>query len=181
MTAVCLMTATLRMAPPHWGQTGASGLSGRQRPCGHDRHRRTRVGDGREDPGQKLQRVHRLVRIRPDPEPDPGGPGTKRRELGGGRFRVCLRLMGRVYEQLGLSFSFVDMRNPENVDKALTKSTQIVYGETPTNPMMFLADLQAIGDICQARGVVRKPDLPATPVARRRFGHAFDHQVPERA
>lgn len=89
--------------------------------------------------------------------------------------------MGRVYEQLGLSFSFVDMRNPENVDKALTKSTRIVYGETPTNPMMFLADLQAIGDICQARGVVRKPDLPATPVARRRFGHAFDHQVPERA
>ncbi len=65
-----------------------------------------------------------------------------------------MRLMVRVYEQLGLTFSFVDMRDPENVARALTKSTRMVYCETPTNPMMFLADLQAIGDICQSRGVL---------------------------
>ena len=65
-----------------------------------------------------------------------------------------MRLMVRVYEQLGLTFSFIDMRDPENVARALTKSTRMVYCETPTNPMMFLADLQAIGDICQSRGVL---------------------------
>ncbi len=65
-----------------------------------------------------------------------------------------MRLMVRVYEALGLTFSFVDMRDPENVVRALTKQTRMVYCETPTNPMMFLADLQAIGDICQAQGVL---------------------------
>ena len=65
-----------------------------------------------------------------------------------------MRLMVRVYEQLGLTFSFVDMRDPENVAQALAKNTRMVYCETPTNPMMFLADLQAIGDICQSRGVL---------------------------
>ena len=60
------------------------------------------------------------------------------------------RLMSRVYARMGLTFSFVDMRDPENVARAVTPATRMVYGETPTNPMMFLADLGAIGDITQA-------------------------------
>ncbi|MDX2120532.1 MAG: PLP-dependent transferase [Gemmatimonadota bacterium] len=64
------------------------------------------------------------------------------------------RLMERVYGRLGLSFTFVDMRDPENVARAVTPATRMVYGETPTNPMMFLADLAAIGHITQARGLL---------------------------
>jgi cystathionine gamma-lyase len=64
------------------------------------------------------------------------------------------RLMERVYGRLGLTVSFVDMRDPERVAAAITPSTRLVYGETPTNPMMFLADLAAIGDITQARGLL---------------------------
>jgi cystathionine beta-lyase/cystathionine gamma-synthase len=49
------------------------------------------------------------------------------------------RLMTRVYGRMGLAFSFVDMRDPEAVARAVTPATRLVYCETPTNPMMFLA------------------------------------------
>ncbi len=79
-----------------------------------------------------------------------------------------MRLMVRVYEPLGLTFSFVDMRNAENVGAALRPTTRLVYCETPTNPMMFLADLQAIGDICQAHGLLFAVDNTfASPIFQR--------------
>ncbi len=78
------------------------------------------------------------------------------------------RLMERVYQQLGLKFTFVDMRDPENVARALTPATKLVYCETPTNPMMFLADLAAIGNITQARGLLFAVDNTfATPCFQR--------------
>lgn len=79
-----------------------------------------------------------------------------------------MRLMVRVFEQFGLTFSFVDMRDPELVDAAVTSATRLVYCETPTNPMMFLADLAAIGDICQARGLLFAVDNTfASPILQR--------------
>jgi len=78
------------------------------------------------------------------------------------------RLMERVYERFGLKFTFVDMRDPENVARAITPATKLVYGETPTNPMMFLADLAAIGHITQARGLLFAVDNTfATPYFQR--------------
>lgn len=64
------------------------------------------------------------------------------------------RMMERIYRRFGLTFSFVDMRDPERVAAAITPATRMVYGETPTNPMMFIADLEAIGHITQARGLL---------------------------
>ena len=79
-----------------------------------------------------------------------------------------MRLMVRIYEQLGMTFSFVDMRSTDAVAKAITPATRMIYCETPTNPMMFLADLQAIGDICQARGLLFAVDNTfATPIFQR--------------
>ncbi len=64
------------------------------------------------------------------------------------------RLMVRIYEAMGLSFSFVDARDPEQIARAVTPATRLVYCETPTNPMMFLTDLRAVGDVCQSRGLL---------------------------
>ena len=78
------------------------------------------------------------------------------------------RLMTRVYARLGLSFSFVDMRDPEHVARAITPATRMVYGETPTNPMMFLTDIAAVADITTARGILFAIDNTfATPVFQR--------------
>jgi cystathionine beta-lyase/cystathionine gamma-synthase len=85
------------------------------------------------------------------------------------------RLMERVYERLGLRFTFVDMRDPERVAQALTPATRLVYCETPTNPMMFLADLAAIGDITRARGLVFAVDNTfATPYFQRPLAFGAD-------
>ena len=55
------------------------------------------------------------------------------------------RLMERIYARLGLTFTFVDMRDVGNVERALTPATRMIYCETPTNPMMNLTDLRGGG------------------------------------
>lgn len=78
------------------------------------------------------------------------------------------RLMKRVYEKFGMSFSFVDNRDPKAFAAAVTPKTKMIYAETPTNPMMTLTDLRALGDLTQARGIVLAVDNTfATPVFQR--------------
>jgi len=62
------------------------------------------------------------------------------------------RLMQRIYTRYGLTFTFVDMREIANIERALTPATRMIYCETPTNPMMNLVDLTAVGDLAQAHG-----------------------------
>ena len=78
------------------------------------------------------------------------------------------RLMTRIFEGYGLRFSFVDSREPEHVERAVTPATRLLYCETPTNPMMFLTDLRAMGDLAAARGILFAVDNTfATPVFQR--------------
>jgi cystathionine beta-lyase/cystathionine gamma-synthase len=78
------------------------------------------------------------------------------------------RLMERVYTEFGVRFTFVDMRDSENVGRALTPATRMLYCETPTNPMMNLVDLAALGDLARARGYLYVVDNTfATPFFQR--------------
>lgn len=78
------------------------------------------------------------------------------------------RLMQRVYEQFGVEFSFVDMREIAQIEAALRPTTRMLYCETPTNPMMFLTDLRAVGDLAQALGLLLVVDNTfATPILQR--------------
>ncbi|MGE5230112.1 MAG: trans-sulfuration enzyme family protein, partial [Deltaproteobacteria bacterium] len=86
-----------------------------------------------------------------------------------------MRLMTRVYTDLGLRFSFVDMRDIGAVERALTPATRLVYCETPTNPMMFLTDLAAAGDLTRARGLLYVVDNTfATPFFQRPLAFGAD-------
>ena len=86
-----------------------------------------------------------------------------------------MRLMTRVYADLGLRFSFVDMREIGPVDRAVTPATRLVYCETPTNPMMFLTDLAAVGDLTRARGLLYVVDNTfATPFFQRPLAFGAD-------
>jgi cystathionine beta-lyase/cystathionine gamma-synthase len=85
------------------------------------------------------------------------------------------RLMERIYGELGLRFTFVDMRDVSQVDRALTAATRMVYCETPTNPMMNLVDLAAVGDLTRARGLLYVVDNTfATPFFQRPLEFAAD-------
>lgn len=60
------------------------------------------------------------------------------------------RLFSRVLEPLGIGFTYVDMRDLDAVRGAVTDRTRMIYAETPTNPMMRLCDLSALGEIARS-------------------------------
>lgn len=85
------------------------------------------------------------------------------------------RLMQQVYARLGLEFTFVDTRDIRNVEQALTRNTKVVYCETPTNPMMNLTDLAAVGDLAKAHGLIYVVDNTfATPFFQQPLTHGAD-------
>jgi cystathionine gamma-lyase len=71
-------------------------------------------------------------------------------DLYGGSYRQ----MVRVYEKFGISAKFIDMSNPKNVAKAISKKTKLIWIETPTNPMLNIVDIEAICDAAKAKGVM---------------------------
>ncbi len=78
------------------------------------------------------------------------------------------RLMEQVFRPLGLTFSFVDTRDVEHVETAIGPTTRMVFVETPTNPMMRLADLAAVGELTRAKGLMFVVDNTfATPYLQR--------------
>jgi cystathionine beta-lyase/cystathionine gamma-synthase len=85
------------------------------------------------------------------------------------------RLMERIYGNLGLRVTFVDMREVRNIESAITPATRMIYCETPTNPMMNLTDLAAVGDLAQAHGHLCVVDNTfATPYFQRPLEHGAD-------
>ncbi|WP_232686348.1 trans-sulfuration enzyme family protein [Halobacterium zhouii] len=48
---------------------------------------------------------------------------------------------------LGVDIDFVDARDPDNVADAVNADTDLIWVETPSNPLMRLCDIQAIADI----------------------------------
>lgn len=63
------------------------------------------------------------------------------------------RLFERVLRDFGLEFTYVDTSDAANVERAITGATKMVYVETPTNPIMTVADLAGIGRLTRERGL----------------------------
>jgi cystathionine beta-lyase/cystathionine gamma-synthase len=85
------------------------------------------------------------------------------------------RLLNKVLARMGLAFTFVDARDPAAVEAAVTRATKMLYAETPTNPMMRLADLAALGAVAKTHGLLFVVDNTfATPVFQRPFDFGAD-------
>ncbi|MGH9854660.1 MAG: trans-sulfuration enzyme family protein [Blastocatellia bacterium] len=63
------------------------------------------------------------------------------------------RLFERVLKNFGLDFSYVDTTETPNVEAAVRENTRMVFIETPTNPIMAVADLEGIGKLTLSLGV----------------------------
>lgn len=68
------------------------------------------------------------------------------------------RMFTRVLSRLGIEFSFVDTRDPENIAAAMRPETKLVHVETPTNPMMRICDLRAAAEVAHAGGAILMVD-----------------------
>ena len=101
----------------------------------------------------------------------PGAHVIASDDLYGGSYRLFARVRA---QSAGLTFSFVDMREPNNIEAAITPQTRLIWVETPTNPMMKLADLAAIGAIAKTHGIPAWADNTfATPYLQRPLEHGF--------
>jgi len=89
----------------------------------------------------------------------------------GGTFR----LFDKVLRNYGLCFTYVDMRDPENVENACNDHTVAILTETPTNPLMRITDLAAMSEIAKTRGALFIVDNTfATPFFQRPFEYGAD-------
>jgi cystathionine beta-lyase/cystathionine gamma-synthase len=103
---------------------------------------------------------------------EPGAHVVASDDLYGGTYRLFTRVREK---SAGIKVSYVDMRDPRNVDKAITKRTKLIWVETPTNPMLRLADLAAIGALARKRKILSCVDNTfASPYAQRPLEHGFD-------
>lgn len=57
------------------------------------------------------------------------------------------RLFERVYRRFGIEFSWVDLTHLDTVRAAIRPETRMLWLETPTNPMMRLADMAALAQL----------------------------------
>ncbi|OYQ36642.1 cystathionine gamma-synthase [Flavobacterium cyanobacteriorum] len=85
-------------------------------------------------------------------------------DLYGGTYRMFTR----VYKDSGIKFHFVDMNDIDRLKSLFNENTKLVWAETPTNPLMKLADIEAIGKITKDKGVLFAVDNTfATPYIQR--------------
>lgn len=54
------------------------------------------------------------------------------------------RMFTNMFEKYGLQFRYVDMNEVVNVTNAISEKTKLIWIETPTNPLMKIADIEEI-------------------------------------
>lgn len=85
-------------------------------------------------------------------------------DLYGGTYRMFTR----IYKDSGIKFHFVDMNDIAKFESLINENTKLVWVETPTNPLMKLADIAAISKITKAKNILFAVDNTfATPYLQR--------------
>ena len=93
-------------------------------------------------------------------------------DLYGGSFRLFDKVRKR---SAGLTFDFVDMSDLANVEKAIKPNTKMIWVETPTNPLLRLADLAGIAKLAKKRGILTASDNTfASPYMQRPLEQGID-------
>ena len=75
------------------------------------------------------------------------------------------RHFNQVLVNYDLHFSYVDSSEPVNVENAIQPTTKMIWIETPTNPLLKVTDLDAVGKIAKNHDLIYGVDSTfATPV-----------------
>ena len=80
----------------------------------------------------------------------PGDEIISTDDLYGGSYR----LFTKIFEDFGLKFHFVEMDNPQNIEKVINRNTKLIWIETPTNPMMNIIDIKSIAVLAKGQGIL---------------------------
>jgi cystathionine gamma-lyase len=103
---------------------------------------------------------------------DAGSHIVAMHDLYGGTYRLLENVRKR---SAGHSVSFVDLSKTAALEAAIRPDTRLVWVETPTNPLLELADLSALAQIAHQHGLLAVCDNTfATPFIQRPLEHGFD-------
>lgn len=93
-------------------------------------------------------------------------------DLYGGTYRLFERVKK---DSTNLSVSYVDMSMPGAIEAAIRPQTKMIWVETPTNPLLKIADLALIAGIAQKNKILSVCDNTfATPYLQRPLNNGFD-------
>ena len=93
-------------------------------------------------------------------------------DIYGGSYRLFERVRRR---SANLDFSYVDPTNVATFAAAIKPNTKMIWIETPSNPLLKLADLAAIAELGKQRGILCVADNTfATPYVQRPLTLGFD-------
>ncbi len=88
------------------------------------------------------------------------------------------RLFTRVLRDYGLQFDFVDTSDLDQVRAAIKPHTRLIWVETPTNPLLKIADLAAIAEIAHRAGAQLAVDNTfASPYLQQPIGLGADFVI----
>ena len=75
-------------------------------------------------------------------------------DIYGGTFRI----IGDVFGKYGIEHTYVEMDDLDAVKAAIKPNTKMLFVETPTNPMMKVADIAALSEIAKSVGALMVVD-----------------------
>ncbi len=64
------------------------------------------------------------------------------------------RLLSNVFVNFNISTTYVDATVPENIEKAIKPESKLIWIESPTNPLLKIADIRAIAKIAKKHGLI---------------------------
>jgi cystathionine gamma-synthase/cystathionine beta-lyase len=92
-------------------------------------------------------------------------------DLYGGTYRV----LDRIFADFGLTTSYVDTTDSSRVEAAIRDTTRALLVETPGNPLLGVADLEALGELCRRRQLLFAVDNTfLSPVLQRPIDFGAD-------
>lgn len=90
----------------------------------------------------------------------------------GGTFRLFERVRR---DSANMSFTYIDLTDPDNLERVITPETKLVWLETPTNPLLKIVDIEAISKIAKKHGLMVGVDNTfASPYCQRPLDFGAD-------
>ena len=84
-------------------------------------------------------------------------------------------LVTEEFDKYGISYSFTEGWKPEDFEAKIQENTKVIYIETPSNPLLTITDLNAIGRISKKHGIVSMIDNTfASPVNQNPIDFGID-------
>ena len=85
------------------------------------------------------------------------------------------RLYNNLLVNYDLTFTYVNSSNPKEVEDAILDNTKLIWIETPTNPLLKVTDLEAVGRIAKKHNILYGVDSTfSTPALLRPIEYGAD-------